>query len=358
MSILARYITREIGKYFAIILIVVMGIYLTVDFIERIDNFMEVGVPLQRAGYYFFCKLPLILIQITPVGVLLSVLITFGLMGKNNELIALRGSGISLVSLVGPIARCGLAGTLLVFLLAEGIAPFTLSSANQIWLHEVKGQKRTKTHQQDIWLKADQEIIHVSYYHQDSMTAKGITFCRFDRQFKLEQRIDAQEGVYRDGQWTFHKGILQQRSAAGNRMDVSLFEDREVSIGITPEDLEQVVPQTEEMGFLQLYRYVQKVEGEGYDATRYKVDLQAKIAFPMACIIMTLMGAGLAARGKIGAGMAISIIYGIGIAFIYWIVYSFCMSLGYAGRLPPFVAAWAVNFISLCAAAFLLINAD
>ena len=73
---------------------------------------------------------------------------------------------------------------------------------------------------------------------------------------------------------------------------------------------------------------------------------------------MTLMGAGLAARGKIRSGMAISIIYGIGIAFIYWIVYSFCMSLGYAGKLPPFIAAWAVNFISLCAAAFLLINAD
>ena len=180
---------------------------------------------------------------------------------------------------MGPIARCGLAGTLLVFLLAEGIAPFTLSNANQIWLQEVKGQNRTKMHEQDIWLKANQAIIHISYYQQDSMKAKGITFCRFDRQFNLEQRIDAQEGVYRDGRWTFHDGILQQRSGADNRMDVSLFENRDVSIGITPEDLEQVVPQTEEMGFLQLYRYVQKVEAEGYDATRYKVDLQARSLF-------------------------------------------------------------------------------
>jgi len=358
MSIIASYITREIGKYFAIILLVVMGIYLTVDFIERIDNFIEAGVPLQRAGYYFLSKLPLILIQITPVGVLLAVLITFGLMGKNNELVALRSSGISLVSLVGPIARCGLAGTLLVFLLAEGIAPLTLSNANQIWLQEVKGQKLTKTQQQDIWLKATQAIIHISFYEQDTKTAKGITFSRFDRQFNLEQRIDAQEGIYRDGRWIFHKGIMQQRQSDKDRMDISLFEDREVNLGITPEDLEQVVPQTEEMGFFQLYRYVQKVETEGYDATHYKVDLQAKIAFPMACIIMTLMGAGLAAGGKIGSGMAISIIYGIGIAFLYWIFHSFCMSLGYAGKLPPFIGAWAVNFISLCAAVFLLVNAD
>jgi lipopolysaccharide export system permease protein len=92
--------------------------------------------------------------------------------------------------------------------------------------------------------------------------------------------------------------------------------------------------------------------------THYRVDLHAKIAFPFVCVIMTLIGAGLAARGKIRDGLAISVTYGIGIAFVYWIVFSFCMSLGYAGMLPPLIAAWGVNFISIGLAGYLLINAD
>ena len=72
----------------------------------------------------------------------------------------------------------------------------------------------------------------------------------------------------------------------------------------------------------------------------------------------SVIGAGLAARGKVKEGLPISVSYGMGIAFLYWILFSFCMSLGYAAMLPPFMAAWAVNLISMCLAIYLLINAD
>ena len=45
MSIISRYIVREILRYFSLILLAVVGIYLAVDFFEKIDNFMESGVP-------------------------------------------------------------------------------------------------------------------------------------------------------------------------------------------------------------------------------------------------------------------------------------------------------------------------
>ena len=71
MKIISRYLTVEIGKQFAIILIAVVGIYLAVDFIEKVDDFMDAGVPMQRALIYFTYKLPLVLSQITPVAILL-----------------------------------------------------------------------------------------------------------------------------------------------------------------------------------------------------------------------------------------------------------------------------------------------
>jgi lipopolysaccharide export system permease protein len=192
----------------------------------------------------------------------------------------------------------------------------------------------------------------------DAPTAMGITLHRFDGQFRLIERIDAKAGIYREEGWLLQQGMLQQRSETDGRMVVTPFDERRFQFDLPMEDLAQAAPQTEEMSFIALYRYAQKVAAEGYDATRYQVDLHAKIAFPFLCIILTLMGAGLAARGKIRDGLAISITYGIGIAFVYWIVFGFCLSMGYAGMLPPVIAAWGVNFVFLCLAGYLLLAAD
>jgi lipopolysaccharide export system permease protein len=355
MTIFGRYITREIVKSFGIILMVVTGIYLTVDFIEKIDNFIDAGLPLLRALLFFVYKLPLILVQITPVGMLLAVIITFGLMAKNNELLALRASGVSLVSLLGSIVWCGVASTLFIFLVAEAVMPLTIPQADQIWFEEVKGRKTANIHRSDIWLKGNETVLHVKYFDPAAKVAKGITIHRFDDRFSLTERIDAATGVFGDGRWVLSNGLIQKQ---GDRYTVQPFDQMEVPLDFAPEDLVQLAPKPEAMSFVQLYRYVRKVEAEGYDATHYRVDLHAKVAFPAISLILALIGAGLAARGKIKEAVAGSVTYGLGLAFLYWIAFSFSLSLGYAGKLPPIVAAWGVNFISICVAGYLLVNAD
>jgi lipopolysaccharide export system permease protein len=111
------------------------------------------------------------------------------------------------------------------------------------------------------------------------------------------------------------------------------------------------------MGLAELARYIQKVEREGYGATRYRVDYHGKIAAPFVCIFLSVLGTAIALRGKLREGMPVSITFGLGIAFLYWIFNSFCLSLGYAEMLPPVVAAWIANLVFSCAAGFLLLNA-
>ncbi len=355
MKIIGRYVIREIVRYFGIILLIVLGVYLTVDFIEKVDNFIEAALTWQRAFLFFICKIPLILVQLTPVGTLLAVMITFGLMAKNNELLALRIGGISMVSLLRPMVGCGLAAVVLMVIIAEAIMPFTVSQANQIWLQEVRGYKGARIRQSDIWLKSDESILNIKLFHPEKQMAEGITLHRFNPQFKLTERIDAEKGVFKDGGWTLHRGIIQQQV---DRPGVRLFEDLRIPLGFTPEDLASARPKPEEMSFLQLYRFIAKVEAEGYDATRYRVDLQAKISFPFISLIMTIIGAGLAARGKVKGSLPGSITMGLGIAFLYWIVFSFCLSLGYAGALPSLIAAWGANLIFTCLAGYLMMTAD
>ena len=89
-------------------------------------------------------------------------------------------------------------------------------------------------------------------------------------------------------------------------------------LGSKLKDLKKVVKRSEAMSFRELYRYVQKVETEGYDATAYRVDLHAKLAFPVVCVIMSMVGIGIAARGRLTKGLPASIALGIGTALSQW----------------------------------------
>jgi len=100
------------------------------------------------------------------------------------------------------------------------------------------------------------------------------------------------------------------------------------------------------------------VEFEGYDATTYRVDLYAKSAYPFIGIIMGLIGVGLTARRQLTKGLPVSISLGIGIAFLYWVFQSLCLSFGYGEILPPAVAAWTANIVFLCGGGLLLLNAE
>jgi lipopolysaccharide export system permease protein len=112
------------------------------------------------------------------------------------------------------------------------------------------------------------------------------------------------------------------------------------------------------MNLLELRDYIRKVESEGYDATRYAVDYQAKLAFPFVCIIMALFATGLTLRTRIYESVPMSIVYGLVSAFLYWVVYSFCLSLGKSGMLPPFIAAWVTNLIFVSIGSYALLEAE
>ncbi len=112
------------------------------------------------------------------------------------------------------------------------------------------------------------------------------------------------------------------------------------------------------MGIVELYNYIHTIESEGYNAIPYRVDFQAKIAFPFVCVVMALAGLGIAVRAGLREGLPMSITFGIGTAFFYWIFFSLTMSLGYGGRLPPWLAAWCANLVFLCLGGLALMGAE
>ncbi len=358
MTILSRYITKEILKYFSIVLAAVVGIYIVVDFIEKVDDFLEAGIPTIRMVTFLFYKTPFIIAQIMPVGLLLSVLVVFGLMSKNNEVAVLKSSGISVYLLLKPAAIVGVIFSVALFAISEFVVPAAMVKSNKIWLQDVRKKNLVSTREHDIWMKSPGKIIHIDHYKPEIQTIYGVTVNYFDPDFRLIRRVDAQKGVYEKNGWTLFDLLDQKLDKKNDKFDAATKDRLFLSLSLLPEDLKKVVVKPEEMGMADLYRFIQKMEREGYVASRFRVDFYAKTALPLVCVIMSLLGTGLAVKGKLKEGLPVSITYGLCIAFLYWIFFSFCLSVGYGEMLPPIIAAWMANLVFICIGAIVLINAE
>ena len=362
MSIIDRYLTYEILKYFTIILVAIIGIFLAVDFFEKFDDFMDAGLPFTKAMLFFGLRIPFIVSQVTPLGILLAILIVFGLMSKHNELIALRSGGVSALYLLRTVLGISVLTAVLLFFLADQIVPTTFGKSNRIWSEEVKKRPGIAARQRNIWIKGHRSIAHIKHYNHLSKTVSGITLYYFDEQFRISRRVDAKSAVYEDEHWVFSDLVEQNRNAGAPEepYDVRFFEQRIEPFDYLPEDFNRAAKKSEEMNVFELWSHIRSVEAEGYDATNYRVDLHAKLAFPLVCLILSMLAAGDGIRHKSRGGHDISlgIAYGLGIAFLYTIVFNFCLSLGYGEMLPPFVAAWIANLIFLSYAVLVLMKVE
>ncbi len=358
MTVLDKYIVREVLRYFFMVLILVVIIYVLVDFFEKIGTFMDAGLPFSSVVVFYLNTIPFILWQIMPAAILLSVLISFGMMNKHNELLAVKSCGISIYKLIKPVLALGFIFTIILFFLAEAIVPVTMTTANRIWLNEARKEKLVTTRENNIWMRTTHSIIHIQHFNPVNNTVYKVTENIFDDRFRLVRRIDADHGVFKNGQWILSKILEQTLDAAGSSYVVTYHDTMPVKLDITPDKLKQVVKKSSEMNINELFDYIHTIESEGYPATRLWVDFHAKIAFPFVCVILVLVGMGIACKKQMKDGLPAGIAYGIGTAFLYWVINSFCMSLGYGEMLPPFIAAWTTNVIFLCFGILMLMHAE
>jgi lipopolysaccharide export system permease protein len=358
MTIIDKYLTRESLKCLTIVLAVVVGLYIIVEFFNKVDNFMEAGLSIVRLIRYLQLKLPNIVVQIMPVAILLAVLIALGLMNKNNEIIALKCAGVSVYYLLRSVLTIAIFLSIFIFFLSEVVVPITISHANKIWLMEVKNLPTVSSRQKDIWLKGHRSIYFIQHFNPQNQSISGVILNFFDDKFRLIRRVDAHRGFYKQGKWIFYDSMEQVLDTDSQTYQVQFHPQITVDVDFLPEDLMHVFKRSEEMNIAELYRYIQEVEMDGYDATAFRVDFQARFAYPVLSIIVCIIGIGTAVKRKSREGPAVSIVFGVVVVFLYWVLHSFCLSLGYGGLLPPIVAAWISNIIFSCYALLNLMNAE
>jgi lipopolysaccharide export system permease protein len=355
---LHKYWLKEFIRIFIIIQALVIILFVFIDYLSHMDRMLEYDVPFARGLWYVLLKLPYMFVQFTPAGLLLAVISVFGIMNRNEELTALRSSGISVYFLVKPAIGVGCLSALLMLFLGETLIPVSMARSNHIRYHEMVENKGVVHSRKDFWIRSDKMLVHINFFDPAQKTVAGITCTTMGAGFKIASRIDAAKGYYDNGQWILEDVTEQVYDPKIEDYQVTAKPSKVITLDLNPDDLGLVAQKTNEMSYTELRGYVEKVTAEGYDATTYKVDMYGKLAFPFICVIMALTGAATGMRRFVKTNLPVGIAVGMGFCFLYWFVFGFTASLGYAKILPPVVAAWVGNLVFLCLGAIYLIQTE
>lgn len=346
MKILDRYLIYEYLKIFGLCLTAIVGVYFFYDFFQKIRRFIKYDPSIMEILHYFLLRIPKVIEDITPLAVLMSVLLTLGILSRNNEIIAMRNSGIS-------SARIALPFLIIFFLIstvlfAANLSLVPLSKQRTDYVRYVLIKNRPPDlyfRQSQIWLRAGQNtFMNIKLSDSNNLTLFGVNLYKLNDDFSLNELIEAKRIRYENGIWVLYEGT-RKRFLKDGQIEIEYLDRSVIPLRWKPEDFNAIVEDTDKMTYRELDHYVDRLTEEGYTAQRYKVDLNNKVAMPFMSVVFGLIAIPLGLTRALGRGVSRGIGLSLIVAVAYWVIYSLCITLGYGQVLSPFLAAWLPNML-------------
>ncbi len=360
MSILTRYMLREILKIFSLCLVGLMTVYLVVDFFEKIRKFIGYGAEPREMALYFLFVAPHVAYQIAPVALLMATLLSLGVFLKNNEITAMRSCGVNLGRIALPYLGFSAAAAWVLLVFSALVVPDSLVRAAYVRtvLIEEKTPNRPFTSERTWLHTGDQTLINIRSIAPNGATLEGVSLYRLGSQFQLSQLIEAEEARYTERGWVLRTGVHRTLFPDG-RFETRPFDERPLSLSHIPEDFNTWLSvKSQEMTLSELGAYARRLKQDGYSFARFLTDYHSRIAFPFVCVVMGIVGFALTLRqtGTRRIGLAKGIGQALLIAFLYWTTHSVAVALGRSGVLMPVIAAWFANVLFVSFGSYLLLR--
>ncbi|MFC1538265.1 LptF/LptG family permease [Candidatus Latescibacterota bacterium] len=370
MRILSKYLLKEFFSFLVYSILAFLAIFILVDVVENLDSLINNRVGFNIIILYYLFSLPYIIILTIPISMLLTTMFSLGRLVGDNEITALKSSGISLYRILLPLYVFAFFIGLVVMGLTEYVVPMTNRYCEDIQREgrnfRITLSRNREMDRAHIFLaNRDKSIIYAHNYNSEKKTAQGIFIIGAEDSLKnsendrgyvgISKRIDARNMFYSEGVWNLVSVEIRTFEKDGESVEV--FKTLPAPfITVEPSDFARIEIEPEEMNYFDLRKYIKEIKFKGGDASEWLVDLYLKISFPFVSFVIVFFGAPMVA-GSTQRGKAASFGIALVICFIYYSLINASQILGRNGSIDPIIAAWFPNGLFFTIGLFMHIKA-
>ena len=365
ISTLQKYALREVIGPILLGLFVFTFVLFTAEIFDLMDDLLAQGVSQKTVISLMSCIMPSLLAQTIPMAVLVGVMLGFGRLSSELEIIAIRTSGINLWKLFYPV------------LIFAAIISVTLILLNFNYFPSLLRQLKNNVNQIEYEIASNPEPRYI--YNMGDQKGKTSWVFQYqnrgkDDAEKLERVTLTRRSAAKEGDSAGNKIFICARhgkliaNQTSGTIRLVLSDGQAITISPdSPDDIRIMNFETmtkdfqhkmdlkideEEMNLATLMAKIPK-QKSAKKRGQYKVELWKRISVPWACVVFAWLGMPLAILIR-PRGKSLSYGFTIGLIFFYYIMLQWGESLGRADSALIGPIILAPNIILAIIGAFLM----
>ena len=379
MTILGRYLSREIFQATAMVLGGFLGLFGFFDLFEELENIGRGNYRLVDALTRVVLAMPSHIYELMPIAVLIGAIWALAMFAQHAEFTAMRAAGLGRMRALRELLALGFLCVGITALFGEVLAPPAERLAQSLRLGAM-GATVSAEFRSGIWVKDTTRddagelerirFVNVAQVRPDA-TLSDLRVYEFDPQFRLRALLLAAEGRYTsDGQWLLTDVVETQlepeaaarltdtpetRFAQASRVKI----DQKIwNSGLDPSIVSVLLVQPERMSAIDLLHYVEHLRDNRQQVSRYEIALWKKIIYPFAALVMLALALPFGYLQTRSGGIALKVFSGIMLGVAFHFLNGLASHLGLLNTWPAWIAALVPSAVALALALSLLAWVD
>jgi len=354
MRILDRYIVKSVSFGYLFILLIFIGLYFIADIFTNLSDILKAKTSLLILVQYYAASLPLIFLRVSPLALLISTLYTFGELNKNNEIISIRASGISIIRIAFPIIFFALFLSVVTLFVQEKTLMQSQKKVDDIKTQFIERSIITTSEERNLAFTSGNRIFFVQKFFPKKGILENVIIFKEGESGRLEKKMVCKKIIYEYGFWIAKDIIEYSLDADGNISDVPTSSlTKKISLKEKPQELllkRSIFSQFSSLSHLKKeIARLEKVKASNL-LTNLTIDYYQKIAEPFTHLFIVIGILPIALEIKKRKAALSSLGIGFIFSFIYYVLSSFSIALGKSGVILPFLS------VSLAPAFFLTVG--
>jgi lipopolysaccharide export system permease protein len=351
VTLIHNYIYREVLLMTTALVGVLTFLFVAFDMVKVVDA-VAYGLSIWIAMKFILLLIPFALTLTLPTGLLAAVLIIFGRMSSDRELLAIKASGMGLAPIVAPVLLVAAACSLFDFYLVASVVPKCREEYNGM-KHEIVTSNPQALFTPEIVLdkipgvrlhfdkKVDNELVDVRIWQLDDQN-HVVSSLRAD---KADITLDME-----------HQKLLITLYNERGEHYPDINDITKVEPGLSAEQgtlaislssfYEKVEKRLAWMTLPEIEHVIEDMQGEptGQLATPYLTEFQSRPSFALACFTFVVVGLPLAIQTQ-RRETSIGVLLTLAIVMLYWLLVVLGKALKTHTAFYPELIIWAPNVI-------------